>query len=93
MKTIAALAFRRSLGEVLDEVARTGEPIAITRANQPIVILVPAAGYESTTARLTVRENRLRRAAERLAEWKERHSARLAGLDPVALVRADRASR
>jgi prevent-host-death family protein len=93
MKAIAALSFRRRLGEVLDEVARTGEPVTITRANQPIVVLVPAAGYEAAGSRLVVRESRLKRAAERAADWKKRNAARLRGLDPAALVRASRASR
>lgn len=90
MKTIAALQFRRRFGEILDEVARTGRPVTVTRANRPLVVLVPAGGYGGAAPARAVREGRLRLAAERVAEWKARHADRLGNLDAVALVRAAR---
>ncbi len=93
MKQIPALAFRRRFGQVLDEVARTGQPVTITRANRALVVLVPAADYAPAATRGAVRETRLRLAATRVAEWTTRHAARLRDLDPVTLVRASRAAR
>ena len=93
MKQIAALEFRRRFGEVLDEVVRRGEPVTVTRANRPLVVLVPADAYEAPGKPLAVREARLRLAAERVSEWKARHRVRLAKLDPVALIRKARSAR
>ena len=70
--------------------ARTRRPVTVTRANRPVVVLVPAGDYLPTAPARAVRENRLRLAAQRVAEWKAGHAARLGALDPVALVRRDR---
>ncbi len=97
MNTVPALEFRRRFGEVLDEVVRTRQPITITRANKPLVVLVPAdqyaAGAGAGAGTLAVRGSRLRLAAERVADWKARHAGRLRSLDPVALVREARKGR
>ena len=90
MDEIPALQFRRRFGAVLDEVVRSGRPVTITRANRPLVVLVPAERYGGAPPARRVREGRLRLAAERVAEWKARHAGRLAALDPVELVRRDR---
>lgn len=89
MKTLNALTVRKKFGSILDEVARTGEPVTITRANRPLVILVPV---DHLAARGTGsdRTGQLRLAADRLAEWRRQHAHRLRDLDPVALVRRDR---
>ena len=92
MKTLSALTVRREFGSVLDEVVRKNEPVTITRANKPLVVLVPAASYGGANAG-RIRESRLRRADERVAEWRRRHAARLRGLDPVELVRESRSRR
>ena len=93
MNEIPALQFRRRFGEVLDEVVRTGRPVTVTRANKPLVVVVPAEGYRAGGGARAVREGRLRLAAERLAEWKARHASRLRSFDPVDLVRRDRSGR
>ena len=91
MKTLNALTVRKRFGSVLDEVVRKREPITITRGNQPLVVLVPAEDYRAGPD--GGRDLRLRRAAERVADWRRRHATRLGDLDPVALVRRTRASR
>jgi prevent-host-death family protein len=92
MKSIPALAFRRKFGKVIDDVVRSGQPVTVTRANQPLVVIVPA-GHYAPAAGLVVREHRLRRAVERLAEWRSKHADRLKSLDPVALIREGRDRR
>ena len=93
MRHLPALTVRRKFGEVLDEVVATREPVTITRANRPLVVLVPADAYATAPTGGAVREHRLRLAATRIAEWKARHAARLRGLDPVALIREAREHR
>lgn len=93
MKTVSALTFRRRFGSVLDDVVKRRQPVTVTRANRPLVVLVPAADYEGSAGASAGRAGRLRLAAERLAEWRERHADRLKTIDTVALVRASRASR
>jgi prevent-host-death family protein len=46
MRSINALAVRRRLGEILDDVAEGGDPLLVTRGNRPLGVLVPAAQYE-----------------------------------------------
>lgn len=94
MRTLSALMFRRKFGSVLDEVVHKRQPITITRANRALVVLVPADGFEeAASAGTPARERRLRRSAERLAEWRRRHASQLGRLEPVALVRETRSAR
>lgn len=95
MRTLSALAFRRTFGAVLDDVARKHQPITITRANRALVVLVPAEDYETERSDSDAgpRERRLRRASDALAEWRRHHAGRLGGLDAVQLVREDRNRR
>jgi len=90
MNEIPALQLRRRLGEVLDEVVRTRLPVTVTRANKPLVVLVPAEGYAGAASARAAREGRLRLATERVAEWRARNASRVRALDPVALLRKDR---
>ncbi len=86
LSQISTLTLRKQLGAVLDQVAE-GEPVLVTRGEQPLVVLVAPERYEELTAG---REDRLRRAADRVAEWRREYRVAATGADPVALVRADR---
>lgn len=90
MKIINALSFRQKFGSVLDEVVRERQPVTVTRGGRPLVVLVPAEDYE---ARSVTRRGAMRRAVERLEEWRATHAATIARLDPVDLLRRDRADR
>lgn len=90
MKIINALSFRQKFGSVLDEVVRDREPITITRAGKPLVVLVPAEGYDQRGA---ARRHRLGRAVERLEAWRAAHPGGLGDADPVELLRRDRDDR
>jgi prevent-host-death family protein len=87
MRSINALALRKRLGQVLDDVADGGEPLLVTRGNRPLVVLVPAAAYDEAAA---ARHRRLTAAAHRVAEWRAEYAAHRPELDPVDLVRRDR---
>ncbi|MCH7490630.1 MAG: type II toxin-antitoxin system Phd/YefM family antitoxin [Gemmatimonadetes bacterium] len=90
MKFINALSFRQKFGSVLDEVVRERQPVTVTRGGRPLVVLVPAEDYEALSV---TRRRGMRRAVERLEEWRATHAATIARLDPVDLLRRDRADR
>ncbi len=90
MKSVSTLDLRRQLGRVLDDVASGGEPVLITRRNQPLVVLVPADRYETG---ISSRVQRLDAAAARVAEWRAEYASRIAEADSVGLVRDDRNRR
>ena len=46
MREIGAAEFKAKCLAILDEVARTGEPIVITKRGRPLAQLVPATGVE-----------------------------------------------
>ena len=87
MRSINALALRRRLGQILDDVAEGGSPLLVTRGNRPLVVLVPAAQYDQAA---DARRGRLVTAAQRVAEWRAEYVAGRPDLDPAALVRRDR---
>ncbi len=86
MKSINALTLRKKLGSVLDDVVRSRAPVTISRGNKPLVVIVPHEEYEHSTMSLE-REKRLRLVAQRLAEWKKKHTDKLKDMDPVRALR------
>ena len=90
MKTMSALEVRKQFGSVLDLVSKKRVPVAISRANKPLAILVPAQDYQAITLG---RETRLRLAVEKIAECKKRHAQKLKGVDVVKLLRENRENR
>ena len=93
MKKISALTLRKKLGAILDEVAGGEEPIAITRANQPLVVMESYATYEARTNR-EERRRRLLEASRRIDEWAKRNAKFMKkGSDVVTLIRKSRDNR
>ena len=92
MKEINALTFRKRFGSTLDEVSKKRVPILISRANKPLAVLVPFEDYKKKEEK-DVRQKRLRRAASRIDEWREKHRAALKGLSAVEVIRQARAER
>ena len=90
MKTLSALEVRKKFGAVLDMVTKDRVPVTICRANKPLAVLVPAEDYQSENSG---RGQRLRLAAEKIAEWKSRHAKKLKGIDTTKLLRQSRAER
>lgn len=86
MKRISALVVRKKFGSILDEVARGKEPIAITRANQPLVVMEPYATYRVREDK-EARRRRLAEVARRMDAWSERNAKQLKGPDAVTLIR------
>ncbi len=93
MKKIPALTVRKRFGAILDEVAKGKEPVAITRANQPLVVMEPFATYQAREDR-DARRKRLEEAARRMDEWVQRNARHMKkGPDAVTLIRRLRDSR
>lgn len=93
MKMVSALVVRKKFGSILDEVSKGKEPIAITRANQPLVVMEPYATYEAKTNQ-EERRKRLTEVARRMDEWVKRNAKYMKkGPDAVTLIRNLRDSR
>lgn len=80
---------RGKLGQLLDEVARSGEPIVLAKRGQSLGVLLSREEY----SRLKEASTRLARAelTERLA--KARRQIKSAGLDPSVVDEAIEAAR
>jgi len=48
MKTLTATEFKAKCLAILNEVARTGEPVTILKQGRPVAQLVPAVPWEKT---------------------------------------------
>jgi prevent-host-death family protein len=59
MKVVNALQIRQSLGKILDEVERSGEPVLVERGRQPKAVLVPLRLFRERFVDKTVHEERL----------------------------------
>lgn len=86
MKRMSALTVRKKFGSVLDEVVEGKGPIAITRANEPLVVMEPYATYQARESREN-RRKRLEEASKRIDEWAKKNAKRLKGPDVVTLIR------
>jgi len=88
MKSVNALRVRQSLGRILDDLDRDGEPVLVEKGRLPRAVLVPLQLFRERFVDKTVHEER--RALERWFE-ERRHSHDKAdtrdGPDAVALVR------
>lgn len=87
MKRVSALMVRKKFGAILDQVAEGKGPIAITRANEPLVVMEPYATYRDREDR-EARWKRLAEVARRMDESVKRDTKHLKkGPDAVTLIR------
>lgn len=92
METLNALAVRKRFGSVLDRVWKEKTPITITRANKPLIVMVPFDDYERMMMG-SARRKKLRLALNRLRKWSERNESYLIDFDVVVAVREARRER
>lgn len=74
--TITAIEMRQKLGEILDRVAQQNEHITITRANKPLVTLIPAHEHQEQC----VNRRRLKTIDEAIADverWQRDNAGKL----------------
>jgi antitoxin YefM len=72
MTAIAYTQFRHKIGEVIDDVIFTGEPITVTRADGKNFVIVPEGEWDSInqTAHLFSSDENARRLRESLEQAK-----------------------
>lgn len=92
MKTINALTLRKKLESTLDEVHNKKIPIVISRANKPLVVMIPFEDYKEIKDEKE-RERRLRSAASKIDQWREKNMKGLKGLNSVGILRQIREER
>ncbi len=92
VKTINALTLRKKLGSTLDEVHNKKIPIIISRANKPLVVIIPFEDYKEINEEKE-RERRLRLAASKIDQWREKHIKQLKGLNSAEIIRQMREER
>lgn len=92
MKSITALEARKRLGGLLDEVAKKGNHILISRLNRPLAVLVPYEDYQCSIDN-EVRKKRLLLVAQKMDVWRRRLREKVKGIDTTKLIRDIRASR
>jgi prevent-host-death family protein len=86
MKVLNALSLRRKFGGVIDEVCRDKEPVVITRANKPLVVMVSYEEYEKLR-RESEGKKKLRRVFREIERWSDEHEDAMRGLNAVEMIR------
>lgn len=71
MRKVNALKVRQSLGRVLRDLDRTGEPILVEKDRQPRAVLISLRDFGERFVDRTVEEDR-RRVIERIRTFSER---------------------
>jgi len=92
MKVVTALGLRRKLGSVLDGIVQEREPVTITRANKPLVVIMSADDYEEKMAQ-SRHGKKLMVLSARMEAWKKEHREETASLDATKAIRESRNRR
>ncbi len=92
MKTMTALALRKKLGSVLNDVSMRKEQVIISRANKPLAAIISIDEYEEKVLKKN-REQKLRDISAKMDQWKEKHKKKTARIDVVKVIREIRESR
>lgn len=86
MKMLNALSVRKRFGSIIDEVCQDGEPVVITRANNPLVVMISYDEYGRLMNK-QVGEKKLRLVAQQIKQWSNEHEQVLQGLNAVDMIR------
>jgi len=92
MQRVSALTLRKRLGEYIDVVAKNKEPVVVSRANEPLVAMIPAENLEEYQRAVERRAER-EEAGRQMDELRERLRKRLGNVDVVSIIRQMRDSR
>jgi prevent-host-death family protein len=83
MRSVNALLVRNRLGEVLDELARTGEPVIVTKGRTPRAVLITMEDYR----RRFVDQQTEERRRELIERVRSVRAPRVGAVDSLALLR------
>ena len=92
MRNITALQMRKKLGYYLDAVGKRKQRILVTRANRPLVVMVPAADYQAGE-QSAARRVRLEKVAAQMDAARKKRSSRLQKVDVLASLKRARKQR
>jgi prevent-host-death family protein len=92
MQTLTTMDLRKNLGQILDLVAETNEPVTISRANKPLAVILSIAEYEEKVQKKN-RGQRLESLSTAMDAWRERNRTATAPVDAVQAVRESRDAR
>ena len=93
MKYLNALTLRRKFGGIIDEVCRTREPLVITRANKPLVVMLSYEEYKELAKRNEDARQKTRRTFQGIKEWASEHEGEIERLNAVGMIREMRQGR
>ena len=93
MKTLTALTLRRRFGGIIDEVCRGKEPVVITRANKPLVVILSYEEYKELAKKSGEAGQKLRRTLQEIKAWANEYEDELKGLNAVSMIRETRQVR
>ena len=93
MKSLNALALRRKFGGVIDEVCQNKEPLVITRANKPLVVMLSYEEYKELAGKSEDARQKLKRTFQGIKEWASEHGEEVNGLNAVDMIREIRQGR
>lgn len=89
MQTLTTMDLRKNMGEILDKVAESNEPVMISRANKPLAVILSVAEYEEKVQKKN-RVQRLETISGAMDAWRERNRKVTGKVDAVQAVRAGR---
>jgi prevent-host-death family protein len=83
MRTVNALEIRNSLGAVLDELERTGEPVIVNKGRRPRAVLISVEDFKKRFVDRQAEEQR-RAILDRV---KAAQAPRIGGADSLSVLR------
>ena len=92
MRTVTAIELRKSLGSVLDDVAKKKERVVIERTNRPLAVLISVEEFEEKVLRKD-RSIKLKAMSSKMDAWRKRHGKEASRVDVVKAVRSVREGR
>ena len=92
MQTLTTMDLRKNMGEILDKVAESNEPVMISRANKPLAVILSIAEYEEKVQKKN-RVQRLETISGAMDAWRERNRKTTGKVDAVQAVREGRDAR
>jgi len=87
MKSLNALALRRKFGGVIDEVCLNKEPLVITRANKPLVVMLSYDEYKDLTRKNEEARQKITRTVQKIKDWATEHEEEVENLNAVDMIR------
>ncbi|MBI4753647.1 type II toxin-antitoxin system Phd/YefM family antitoxin [Candidatus Desantisbacteria bacterium] len=93
MQTLGALTVRKKFGAIINEVANKKVYITITKANKPLVVMLPIEDYEQIEVVRKKKNLSLQQVADKLNSWRVLHKEKMKDIDSTSIIRTMRETR